>query len=75
MRDPGNDVLIEQSFLMELIEGNWPRAEELARKLIKAQPTHRTAHAFMGLVDFKAQRYAGSRRAFQGGQQPIPSAS
>ena len=65
MRDPGNDVLIEQSFLMELIEGNWPRTEELARALIKAQPTHRTAHAFMGLVDFKAQRYEAADEHFK----------
>ena len=33
MRDPGNEVLIEQSFLMELMEGNWPRTEQLAREL------------------------------------------
>ena len=65
VRDPGNDVLVEQSFLMELIEGNWPRAEELARALIKAQPTHRTAHAFMGLIEFKAQRYAAADEHFK----------
>jgi tetratricopeptide (TPR) repeat protein len=57
-RDPGNEVLIEQSFLMAASEGNWPRTEGLARELLKMQPTHRTAHAFMGLVDFKAARYA-----------------
>jgi tetratricopeptide (TPR) repeat protein len=65
VRDPGNDVLIEQSFLMELIEGNWARAEELARELVKAQPTHRTAHAFMGLIEFKAQRYEAADEHFK----------
>ena len=65
VRDPGNDVLIEQSFLMELIEGNWARTEELARALIKAQPTHRTAHAFMGLIEFKAQRYEAADEHFK----------
>jgi len=64
-RDPGNDVLIEQSFLMELIEGNWPRTEELARELVKNQPAHRTAHAFMGLVDFKAKRYDAADEHFR----------
>jgi len=64
-RDPGNEVLIEQSFLMELIEGNWARTEELARALIKAQPTHRTAHAFMGLIEFKAQRYEAADEHFK----------
>ena len=65
VRDPGNDVLIEQSFLMELIEGNWARAEELARSLTKAQPTHRTAHAFMGLVEFMAQHYEAADEHFK----------
>jgi tetratricopeptide (TPR) repeat protein len=64
-RDPENEVLIEQSFPMELTEGNWPRTEELARELVRTQPTHRTAHAFMGLVDFKAQRYAAADEHFQ----------
>ncbi len=63
--DPGDDVLVEQSFLMELIEGNWPRAENLARDLVKAQPTHRTAQAFMGLVEFKAQHYAAAEEHFK----------
>ena len=58
VRDPGNDVLIEQSFLMELMEGHWPRTEQLARELAELQPPRRMAQAFMGLVDFKAKRYA-----------------
>ena len=65
VRDPGNDVLIEQSFLMELMEGNWPRSEQLARELTELQPPRRMAHAFMGLVDFKAQRYAEADEHFK----------
>jgi len=64
-RDPGNDVLIEQSFLMELMQGNWPRSEELARELSELQPPRRMAHAFLGLVDFKAQRYAEADEHFK----------
>jgi len=64
-RDPGNAVLIEQSFLMELTEGNWTRTEELARELVGRQPAHRTAHAFLGVVDFKAQRYAAADEHFR----------
>ena len=64
-RDPGNDVLVEHAFLMEATEGNWQRTEVLARQLIASQPTHRTAHAFMGLVDFKAQRYAEAQEHFK----------
>lgn len=59
-RDPGNDLLMEQSFIMEATEARWPDAERLARNLVKVQPTHRLAHAFLGLVDFKAGRYDAS---------------
>ena len=65
VRDPENDVLLEQSFLMELIEGNWPRTEELARGLAALEPPRRTAHAFMGLVDFKARRYPEAEEHFK----------
>src|SRR5262245_33365249 len=64
-RDPDNDVLIEQSFLMEVVEGDWTRAETLARSLVKAHPGHRTAQAFMGIMDFKAARYAEAEEHFK----------
>ncbi len=64
-RDPGNDVLVEQSFLMELTEGNWSRAETLARELAQSQPTNRTARSFMGLVEFKAKQYAAADEHFK----------
>ena len=63
--DPESEVLVEQSFLMELTQGNWPRAEALARELVRQQPTHRTARALMGLIDFKAGRYAAADEHFQ----------
>jgi tetratricopeptide (TPR) repeat protein len=72
VRDPGNDVLIEQSFLMELMEGHWPRTEQLARELAELQPPRRMAQAFMGLVDFKAKRYAEADEHFKAaGANPI----
>ncbi len=54
MRDPGNEVLLEQAFLMEATNGNWPRATALAEELTARQPTHRTARLYLGLVAFKA---------------------
>jgi tetratricopeptide (TPR) repeat protein len=65
VRDPGNEVLVEQSFLMEISEGNWSRAEALARELMQAQPSNRTARSFMGLMDFKAERYAAADEHFK----------
>ena len=69
VRDPGNDVLIEQSFLMELIEGNWPRAEELARELCKAQPHAPHGSRLHGPRRVQGAALRGCRRAFQGGQR------
>jgi tetratricopeptide (TPR) repeat protein len=53
-RDPGNEVLTEFAFLMESTEGNWTRVETLAHDLLRVQPSHRTAHAFLGVASFKA---------------------
>jgi tetratricopeptide (TPR) repeat protein len=64
-QDPGNNLLVEQAFLMETTEGEWSRAEALARELVEAQPNHRTAHALLGLADFKAQRYASADEHFK----------
>jgi tetratricopeptide (TPR) repeat protein len=62
--DPDNEVLIEYAFQMEASEGKWPRVEELARKLVAAQPSHRTARAFLGLAAFKAGRYQEAETHF-----------
>ena len=64
-QDPDNEVLVEQAFHMEASEANWTRVEELARKLVAAQPTHRTARAFLGLAAFKHGRYQEAEEHFQ----------
>ncbi len=63
-RDPENQVLVEFAFLMEASEGNWTRVEALARELVKAQPTHRTARTFLGLAAFKAGRFTEAESHF-----------
>jgi len=63
-RDPDNQLLVENAFLMEASEGNWQRVEPLARDLVKAQPAHRTARTFLALADFKARRYAEAEAHF-----------
>ena len=69
VRDPGNDVLIEQSFLMELIEGNWPRAEELARELVEGAADAPHGPRLHGPRRLQGAALRGGRRAFQGGQR------
>jgi tetratricopeptide (TPR) repeat protein len=58
MRDPDNEVLLEQAFLMQVTEGSWDTAAPLAEKLVKAQPSHRMAQAFMGLKEFKRSNFS-----------------
>jgi tetratricopeptide (TPR) repeat protein len=66
-KDPGNAGLIDQAFQMEASRGNWARAEPLAKELAKLQPGNRLAQAFLGLVAFKAGRYAEAEEHFTGG--------
>jgi tetratricopeptide (TPR) repeat protein len=71
-QDPDNDVLVEQAFQMEASEGNWPTVETLARKLVAAQSTHRTARAFLGLAAFKRGNYQEAEDHFnQASGHPI----
>jgi len=63
--DPDNKVLLEQSFLMEASEGNWKRANRLARRLVLKQPSHQMAHILLGLTAFKQKKYMSATRHFK----------
>ncbi len=63
--DPGNEVLIEQAFLMELTEGNFEAAIQLAQQLSKSQNQNRMTHLFLGLVDFRAKRWVEADAHFR----------
>lgn len=58
LRDPDNEVLLEQAFLTQVTEGNWVTATPLAEKLVKIQPGHRMAQAFTGLREFKKSNFS-----------------
>lgn len=71
-RDPDNELLIEQAFLMEATEGNWQRAVELASTLVSRQDSHRMAQLILGLNTFKAGNYDGAEKHFRAaGSGPI----
>jgi tetratricopeptide (TPR) repeat protein len=65
-KDADNAALLDAAFQMEAARGNWPRVEELARELVKLQPTNRLAHTFLGIAAFKAGRYAEAEEHFEG---------
>src|SRR5690554_1646574 len=71
-RDPDNEVLIEQTFLMEATEGNWPRAIELAQAIAERHDSHRMAQLVLGLSAFKSGNFAGAEEHFRAaGSGPI----
>ncbi len=71
-RDPGNEILLEQAFLTEATDGNWPRATVLAEELVTKQPSNRMALVVLGLTDFKAGKYEEADEHFKAaGNGPI----
>ena len=51
--DPGNPVLIERAFVLDLGAGNMKRAELLAEQVAKFNPQHRMARIVLGLKAFR----------------------
>lgn len=63
--DPGNEVLIENAFLMELTEGKFDTALQLAQRLAKSHTQNRMTHLFLGIVAFKAKNWTDADRHFR----------
>ena len=65
VRDPDNEVLIEQALLMDATEARWEQALILADRLAKTQPTHRMARLVLALSAAKSGRYAEAQEHFK----------
>ena len=63
--DAGNPVLTEKVFLLELSEGNMPKAEEFATEVLKFNSQQRMARIVLGVKDFKAGHYEDARKNFE----------
>lgn len=63
--DVGNPVLVEKIFLLELSEGNIPRAEEFAAEVLTFNSQQRMARIVLGLKDFKGRHYEDARKNFE----------
>ncbi len=62
---PDNPEIIESAFLVEASEGNAKRAIALARELVRYQPQHRLAQAWLGIAAFKDGKLVTADRHFQ----------
>ena len=63
--DAGNPILTEKIFLLELSEGNIPRAEEFASEVLTFNSQQRMARIVLGLKDFKGRHYEEARKNFE----------
>ncbi len=63
--DSGNPVLTEKIFLLELADGNMPKAEEFAAEVLKFNSQQRMARIVLGAMDLKAGHYEEARKNFE----------
>lgn len=63
-QDPGNPVLTERLFQLELANGHVAEAEKLAEKVIDFNSQQRMARLVLGLREFKLRRYDEARLHF-----------
>ena len=63
--DEGNPILTEKVFLLELADGNIPKAEEFAKQVIAFNSQQRMARIVLGVKDFRARQYADARKNFE----------
>ncbi len=64
-QDPKNEVLLEQAFQMEVMNGNWERSLPLAEQLAATQPSHRMSRFLLGIAAFKAGDFAKADENFK----------
>ena len=62
--DPGNPVLVERLFLLELSEGNIDTAEDYAERVLSFNSQQRMARIMLGLRECRLRRYEAARRHF-----------
>ncbi|HXG79094.1 MAG TPA: tetratricopeptide repeat protein [Methyloceanibacter sp.] len=67
--DPGNEIILEQAFLLEAAAAHWDNALKLAKELIKIEPAHRIARFLLGCEAFKQGRYHEADEHFAAARQ------
>jgi len=60
--DPGNPILIERAFLLDLSAGNMNRAAELAGQIAKTNPRHRLAQLMLGVKSLREGHWSDARK-------------
>ncbi|MEM7191900.1 MAG: tetratricopeptide repeat protein [Pseudomonadota bacterium] len=68
-RDPKNEAILEQAFLLAASAGQWKRATKLANALIKVEPSHRFAQFLLGINAFERADYKKADAHFAAARQ------
>lgn len=63
-RDPDNEAILEQTFLLEATAGRWDHAVALATKLTAEEPGHRVARFVLGCKAFRDGDYKAAEEHF-----------
>jgi len=67
--DPGNEIILEQAFLLEAASAHWDRAIELANQLVRIEPSHRIGQFLLGCESFKRGDYKKADEHFAAARQ------
>ena len=63
--DAANPSLLNRAFVLYASTGQWAKADELARRIVKGQPRQRLAHIVLGLKAAQAGRFEKARKHFE----------
>ena len=67
--DPSNELIMEQTFLLQAAAADWDNATKLASQLIKVEPSHRIARFLLGAEAFKQKKYKEADEHFAAARQ------
>ena len=67
--DPSNELIMEQTFLLQAAAADWDNATKLASQLIKVEPSHRIARFLLGAEAFKKKKYKEADEHFAAARQ------
>ncbi len=70
--DPSSDILLEQTFVLELARGNWEKSTRLAKEVIKKGEKHRFSRMVLGLEAVVNKDFSEAENQFSRSEQRSP---
>lgn len=63
-KDPGSDLILQRTFLLDAIGGDWDRALRLAEDVAANEPSHQIARFLLGVKAFKQGNFGVAEKHF-----------